>query len=130
MNLDVSRAELLPSVAGRNPFAGCVKMRRCITAPIANTFYIGQFPATNREGGVFANTDQLDIQRENARGHLSFSYGVLRCLGARLATLQVRFLMEEMAARRMRFEVLEEPVHFAHSSVNEYEAMTAWASHY
>jgi len=35
-----------------------------------------------------------------------------------------------MAARRMQFEVLEEPVHFAHSSVNEYEAMTAWASHY
>jgi cytochrome P450 len=105
-------------------------MRRCITAPIANTIYVGQFLATNREGGVFASTDQLDIERENARRHLSFSYGVLRCLGARLTTLQVRLLMEEMAARRMRFEVLEEPVHFAHSFVNGYEAMTAWASHY
>jgi len=60
---------------------------------------------------VFASTYQLDIQRENARTHLSFSYGVLRCLGPRLATLQVRFLMEEMAARRMQFEVLGEPVH-------------------
>ena len=49
------------------------------------------------------------IDRENARRHLSFGYGVHRCVGARLAELQLRILLEEMAARRMRVTVTGEP---------------------
>ena len=61
--------------------------------------------SANRDEEVFANPDKLDIERENARRHLSFGYGIHRCVGARLAELQLRVLLEEMHARRMRVHV-------------------------
>jgi cytochrome P450 len=88
------------------------------------------YVSANRDESVFADADRLDIKRENARRHLSFGYGVHRCVGARLAELQVRILLEEMATRRIRIEVLEEPVRVAQSFVNGYEAMTVRASRY
>lgn len=77
----------------------------------------------NRDESVFADADSFDISRENARRHLSFGYGVHRCVGARLAELQVRILIEEMAARRLRVHVEGEPVRVAQSFVHGYEAM-------
>lgn len=61
--------------------------------------------SANRDEAVFADPDRLDLRRENARRHLSFGHGVHRCIGARLAEMQVRVLLEEMAARRMRVQV-------------------------
>ena len=61
--------------------------------------------SANRDEQVFADADKLDITRENARRHLSFGYGIHRCVGARLAELQLRVLLEEMHARRMRVHV-------------------------
>ncbi|WP_133366228.1 cytochrome P450 [Qipengyuania sediminis] len=61
--------------------------------------------SANRDEEVFADPDRLDIRRENARRHLSFGYGIHRCVGARLAELQLRVLLEEMHARRMRVHV-------------------------
>jgi cytochrome P450 len=79
--------------------------------------------SANRDETVFPNADTLDIRRENARRHLAFGYGIHRCVGARLAELQVRILMEEMSARRLRVDVLAEPVRVAQSFVNGYESM-------
>lgn len=59
----------------------------------------------NRDEEVFANPDKLDITRENARRHLAFGYGIHRCVGARLAELQLRVLLEEMHKRRLRVHV-------------------------
>jgi cytochrome P450 len=61
--------------------------------------------SANRDEEVFANPDVLDITRENARRHLAFGYGIHRCVGARLAELQLRVLLEEMHKRRMRVHV-------------------------
>jgi len=61
--------------------------------------------SANRDETVFENPDKLDITRENARRHLSFGYGIHRCVGARLAELQLKILLEEMHARRMRANV-------------------------
>jgi cytochrome P450 len=61
--------------------------------------------AANRDETVFENPDQLDITRENARRNLSFGYGIHRCVGARLAELQLKVLLEEMHKRRMRVKV-------------------------
>jgi cytochrome P450 len=61
--------------------------------------------SANRDEEVFDNPDALDITRENARRHLSFGYGIHRCVGARLAEMQLRVLLEEMHARRMRVHV-------------------------
>ena len=52
--------------------------------------------------------DRLDIRRENARRHVAFGYGIHRCVGARLAELQLRILLEEMHARRLRVHVAGE----------------------
>ena len=79
--------------------------------------------SANRDESVFAEADRLDITRDKARRSLSFGYGVHRCVGARLAELQVRILMEEMAARRMRVSVIGEPTRVAQSFVNGYEQM-------
>lgn len=61
--------------------------------------------SANRDESVFENADQIDIERENARRHLAFGYGIHRCVGARLAELQIRILLEEMAKRRMQVNV-------------------------
>src|SRR3546814_1066737 len=65
--------------------------------------------SANRDESVFDDGDALKLDRGNARRHLSFGYGVHRCVGARLAELQLRILLEEMAARRMRVTVTGEP---------------------
>ena len=64
--------------------------------------------SANRDESVFDDGDALKLDRDNARRHLSFGYGVHRCVGARLAELQLRILLEEMAARRMRVNVVGE----------------------
>ena len=61
--------------------------------------------SANRDEEVFEDADKLIVTRENARRHLSFGYGIHRCVGARLAELQLKILMEEMHARRMRVNV-------------------------
>ena len=61
--------------------------------------------SANHDETVFEDPDRLIVDRENARRHLSFGYGIHRCVGARLAEVQLRTLLEEMAARRMRVKV-------------------------
>jgi len=63
------------------------------------------YVSANRDEAVFEDADKLNIRRENARRHLSFGYGIHRCVGARLAELQLKILLEEMHERRMRVRV-------------------------
>ncbi len=58
--------------------------------------------SANRDESVFPEADKLIVDRENARRHLAFGYGIHRCVGARLAELQIRILLEEMHKRRMQ----------------------------
>lgn len=55
----------------------------------------------NRDEAVFEDADRIMVDRENARRHLSFGYGVHRCVGARLAELQIQILLSEMRARKL-----------------------------
>jgi cytochrome P450 len=79
--------------------------------------------SANRDETVFTDADKFLITRENARRHLSFGYGIHRCVGARLAELQVTILLEEMAKRRMRVNLIAEPIRVAQSFVNGYKSM-------
>lgn len=58
--------------------------------------------SANRDETIFEKPDQIIVDRENARRHLAFGYGIHRCVGARLAELQIRILLEEMHNRRMQ----------------------------
>jgi cytochrome P450 len=53
----------------------------------------------NRDESVFPDAERLDVGRGNARRHLSFGFGIHRCVGARLAELQLAVLIETLLAR-------------------------------
>lgn len=55
--------------------------------------------SANRDEADFANADRLDIGRANARQHASFGYGIHVCIGAPLARLQLRLILEVLARR-------------------------------
>ncbi len=84
----------------------------------------------NRDESVFENPDRIIVDRENARRHLAFGYGIHRCVGARLAELQISILLEEMARRRMRVNVLAEPERVAGCFVHGYRKMDVELSTY
>ena len=63
----------------------------------------------NRDEEVFDRPDDFVIDRPNPRQHLSFGFGIHRCLGNRLAELQLRVLWQEILARFDRIEVVGEP---------------------
>ena len=79
--------------------------------------------SANRDESVFPDGDKIIVDRENARRHLSFGYGIHRCVGARVAELQLTTLISEMQKRRLRVNVLEEPVRVPASFVHGYKSM-------
>jgi cytochrome P450 len=64
----------------------------------------------NRDESAIEDADQFIIDRKRPREHLSFGYGIHRCLGNRLAEMQLRVLWEEIMQRYPRIEVVGEPV--------------------
>ena len=79
--------------------------------------------AANRDESVFPDAERLDIARPNARRHLAFGFGIHRCVGARLAELQLQILFEEMVARRMRVRVTGTPEYVPQSFVHGYSRL-------
>lgn len=63
----------------------------------------------NRDERAIEQPDTFIIDRKNARNHLSFGFGVHRCMGNRLAEMQLRILWEELLVRFEHIEVLSEP---------------------
>lgn len=54
--------------------------------------------SANRDENVFENPEAFDIERSDARNHISFGFGIHYCLGNMLAKLQDRIVLEETAA--------------------------------
>ncbi|MFW6094190.1 MAG: cytochrome P450 [Pseudomonadota bacterium] len=71
----------------------------------------------NRDEEGIANANQFVIDRDNARRHLSFGYGIHRCLGNRLGELQLRVLWEEIMKRFPKIEVVGDPVYLKSSFI-------------
>jgi len=64
----------------------------------------------NRDEEAIERPDELIVDRKFPRQHLSFGFGVHRCVGNRLAEMQLRILWEEILKRPFkRIEVLAEP---------------------
>jgi cytochrome P450 len=63
----------------------------------------------NRDERAIEQPDEFIIDRKSARNHMSFGFGVHRCMGNRLAELQLRILWEELLDRFDNIEVLSEP---------------------
>jgi len=77
----------------------------------------------NRDESVFEDPDKLIINRANARQHISFGYGIHRCMGNRLGEMQLKILWEEILRRFKHIEVLEEPGRVHSNFVHGYSHM-------
>ncbi|MFC0588765.1 cytochrome P450 [Novosphingobium aquiterrae] len=86
--------------------------------------------SANRDESVFKDADKVIVGRENARRHLSFGYGIHRCVGARVAELQLCTLLEEMGKRRLRATPVADPVRVPACFVHGYKQLMVQLSHY
>ncbi len=77
----------------------------------------------NRDEEVLENPNAFIIDRPRPRTHLSFGFGIHRCVGMRLAELQLRIVWEEILKRFERIEVVGEPKRIYSSFVRGYETL-------
>ena len=77
----------------------------------------------NRDSESIENADQFIIDRARPRQHLSFGFGIHRCVGNRLAEMQLRILWQELLPRFPRIEVVGEPVRVPSSFVRGYTSL-------
>ena len=63
----------------------------------------------NRDEEAIENANDFIIDRARPRQHLSFGFGIHRCVGNRLAEMQLTILWEEILKRFPMIEVLEPP---------------------
>ena len=111
--------ELIPSMVSetirwQTPLA---HMRRTALADIelggkqikAGDKVVMWYVSGNRDDAVIAEPNRYIIDRERPRQHLSFGFGIHRCVGNRLAEMQLRIIWEEILARFPTIEVMGEP---------------------
>jgi cytochrome P450 len=79
--------------------------------------------SANRDEDVIDRANEFLIDRERARHHTSFGFGVHRCMGNRLAEMQLRTVWEEIMKRFKYIEVLEEPERTQSPFVKGYEKL-------
>ena len=77
----------------------------------------------NRDDEVIANPNDYIIDRERPRQHLSFGFGVHRCVGNRLAELQLTIIWEEILKRFPTVQVVGEPLRTHSVFVKGYETL-------
>jgi cytochrome P450 len=65
----------------------------------------------NRDDDAIERPNEFIVDRRRPREHMSFGFGIHRCLGNRLAELQLRILWEEVLRRDLQIEVLDKPVY-------------------
>ncbi|MGZ8312374.1 MAG: cytochrome P450, partial [Allosphingosinicella sp.] len=63
----------------------------------------------NRDEAVFPDAERFIADRENARRHLAFGFGIHRCVGARLAELQLATLFDVLLDRGLMPVQVGEP---------------------
>lgn len=77
----------------------------------------------NRDEDAITDPDRFLIDRPQARHHLSFGFGIHRCMGNRLAEMQLRIVWEEILKRFHTVEVVGEPIRTLSTFVKGYTRM-------
>ncbi len=77
----------------------------------------------NRDEDVVDRPNEFIIDRARPRTHLSFGFGIHRCVGMRLAELQLKIIWEEILKRFDRIEVVGEPKRIYSSFIKGYESL-------
>jgi len=66
------------------------------------------FGAGNRQPDVFADPDRFDIRRREAARHLTFGFGAHTCMGAPLARMEMKVVLEELVRRLPHLQLVPE----------------------
>jgi len=74
----------------------------------------------NRDETAIETPDEFIIDRKKARQHLSFGFGIHRCMGNRLAEMQIRIVWEEILKRFKTVQVMGEPTYIPSPFVKGY----------
>jgi cytochrome P450 len=82
------------------------------------------YVSANRDPNFVDEPDRFIIDRKHPKKHLSFGFGIHRCVGERLAELQLRVLWEEIMRRFPMIEVVAEPQRVLSAFVHGYRGMT------
>ena len=125
--------ELLPSMVSetirwQTPLA---HMRRTATRDVelaGKTIRKGDkvimwYVSGSRDETVIDNPNAYIIDRPRARQHLSFGFGIHRCVGNRLAEMQLRVVWEEILKRFPAIELVDEPTRVASPFVKGYQQL-------
>jgi cytochrome P450 len=81
------------------------------------------YVSANRDEDAITDANRFIIDRAKPKKHLSFGFGIHRCVGERLAEMQLRVVWEEILARFAGIEVLGEPRRVYSSFVKGYETL-------
>ena len=66
-----------------------------------------QWAAANRDPSVFSRPDTLDPARSDGGEHIGFGHGIHFCVGARLARMEAKVILEELLASTEEFSLSE-----------------------
>ena len=77
----------------------------------------------NRDESAIERASEFIVDRARPRHHAAFGFGIHRCLGQRLAEMQLRVVWEEMLARFPVIEVVGEPTRLKSNFVKGYSAL-------
>ncbi len=83
------------------------------------------YVSANRDPDAIEDADRFIIDRARPKKHLSFGFGIHRCVGERLAEMQLRVVWEEILRRYPVIEVVGEPKRVYSSFVRGYQALPA-----
>jgi cytochrome P450 len=77
----------------------------------------------NRDETAIENPEAFIIDRPRPRHHVSFGFGIHRCVGMRLAEMQLKIVWEEILKRFPTIEIVEEPVRLKSCFLRAYRQM-------
>ncbi len=81
------------------------------------------YVSANRDEDAIADPNRLIIDRARSRQHVSFGFGIHRCVGNRLAELQLKILWEEILKRFPMIEVVEQPKRIYSNFIHGFSSM-------
>jgi cytochrome P450 len=77
----------------------------------------------NRDESAIPEPDRFIVDRARPRQHLAFGFGIHRCVGNRLAELQLKILWEEILRRFDRIDVVGDPIRVRSSFVRGFSKL-------
>lgn len=81
------------------------------------------YVSANRDEAAISQPDDFVIDRQNPRRHLAFGHGIHRCIGARLAEMQIRVVWEEILTRFRTITLAGEPVRSYSTIIHGYDRL-------